>query len=86
MRLRWEDGAWEDYIYRQTQDRKTLKRINALISEIRRSPFEGIRKPEPLRGNLSGYWSRRIDDVNWIVYFEQDNIIYVVSCRGDYDD
>lgn len=86
MRLLWEDRAWEDYLYWQTQDRKTLKRINALIGEIKRNPFEGIGKPEPLKGNLSGYWSRRIDDSNRIVYFEQSGIVYVVSCRGHYDD
>ena len=84
MRLLWEDRAWEDYLYWQTQDRKTLKRINMLIGEIKRAPFEGIGKPEPLRGNLSGYWRRRIDEVNRIVYFEQSDIIYVVSCRGHY--
>lgn len=85
MRLLWEDRAWEDYLYWQTQDKKTLKRINVLINEIKRTPFEGIGKPEPLRGMLSGYWSRRIDDVNRIVYFEKNSIIYVVSCRGHYD-
>lgn len=85
MRLLWEDRAWEDYLYWQMQDRKTLKRINMLIGEIKRTPFEGIGKPEPLKGNLSGYWSRRIDDINRIVYFEQNGIVYVVSCRGHYD-
>ena len=84
MRLLWEDRAWEDYLYWQTQDRKTLKRINVLIADIKRSPFEGIGKPEPLRENLSGYWSRRIDETNRIVYFEKGGIIYVVSCRGHY--
>lgn len=86
MRLLWEDRAWDDYLYWQTQDRKTLKRINALIGEIKRTPFEGSGKPEPLKGNLSGYWSRRIDNVNRIVYFEQNDIVYVVSCRGHYND
>lgn len=86
MGLLWEDRAWEDYLYWQTQDRKTLKRINGLIGEIRRSPFDGIGKPEPLRGSLSGYWSRRIDEVNRIVYFERDGVIYIVSCRGHYSD
>lgn len=86
MRLLWEDRAWDDYIYWQMQDRKTLKRINSLLGEIRRNPFEGIGKPEPLKGNLSGYWSRRIDDFNRIVYFEQNDIIYIISCRGHYDD
>jgi len=85
MRLLWEDEAWDDYIYWQTQDKKILKRINALIADIKRSPFEGIGKPEPLKHNLSGYWSRRIDETNRIVYFEKGGIIYVVSCRGHYD-
>ncbi len=86
MRLLWEERAWNDYLYWQTQDRKTLKRINVLIGDIKRTPFEGIGKPEPLRGNLSGYWSRRIDDTNRIVYFEQEDVIYVISCRGHYED
>lgn len=64
MRLLWEDRAWEDYLYWQMQDKKTLKRINALIKDIARNAFDGIGKPEPLRGTLSGWWSRRIDDVN----------------------
>lgn len=86
MRLLWEDRAWEDYLYWQTMDKKTLKRINVLISDIKRTPFEGRGKPEPLRGNLSGYWSRRIDKVNRVVYFEREDIIYVISCRGHYED
>lgn len=84
MRLLWEDRAWDDYLYWQTQDKKTLKRINVLIEEIKRTPFVGRGKPEPLKNNLSGYWSRRIDETNRIVYFEKDNIIYVISCRGHY--
>lgn len=84
MKLLWEDRAWEDYLYWQTQNKKTLKRINTLISEIKRTPFEGIVKPEPLKGNLSGYWSRRIDEINRIVYFEQNGIVYIISCRGHY--
>ena len=64
MRILWENRAWEDYIYWQMQDRKTLKRINTLIKDIQRSPFEGIGKPEPLKGNLHGMWSRRIDQEN----------------------
>lgn len=62
MRLLWEDRAWSDYLYWQTQDKKTLKRINGLIKDIQRSTFEGIGKPEPLKENLSGMWSRRIDE------------------------
>lgn len=68
MRLLWEDRAWRDYLYWQTQDEKTLKQINALIKDIQRSPYQGIGNPEPLRGNLSGWWSRRIDQTNHIVY------------------
>ncbi len=86
MRLLWEDRAWEDYLFWQSQDKKTLKRINSLIKDIQRSTFEGVGKPEPLKGNLSGLWSRRIDETNRIVYFEEDGIIYIVSCRGHYED
>ncbi|EOS28612.1 txe/YoeB family addiction module toxin [Lachnospiraceae bacterium 28-4] len=86
MRLLWEDRAWEDYLYWQMQDKRTLKRINLLINDMKRTPFEGIGKPEPLRGSLSGYWSRRIDETNRIVYFWKDNVIYVISCRGHYED
>lgn len=68
MRLLWEDRAWDDYVYWQKQDKRTLKRINDLVKDIRRSPFDGIGKPEPLKGYLSGYWSRRIDDANRLVY------------------
>ena len=70
MRLLWEDRAWEDYLYWQMQDKKVLKRINALIKDIQRDTFDGIGKPEPLRENLSGWWSRRIDEANRIVYYE----------------
>lgn len=86
MRLLWEERAWEDYTYWQTQDKKTLKRINVLIKDIQRSTFEGIGKPEPLKGNLSGFWSRRIDDTHRIVYCEMNGAIIIASCRGHYDD
>lgn len=86
MRLLWEDRAWEDYLYWQAQDKKTLKRINGLIKDIQRNTFDGIGKPEPLKGNLSGMWSRRIDDANRIVYYEENEIIYIVSCKGHYDE
>lgn len=85
MRLLWEDRAWDDYLYWQKQDKKTLKRINTLINDIKRNPFDGIGKPEPLKENLSGYWSRRIDDKNRVVYYEQDNIVYILACRGHYE-
>lgn len=80
----WTDDAWEDYLYWQTQDRKTLKRINKLIQDTERHPFEGVGKPEPLRGNLSGYWSRRIDDVNRLVYSVKEKTLIIVSCRTHY--
>ena len=77
--------AWLDYLYWQGQDKKTLKRINALITEAARNPFEGTGKPEPLRGDLSGYWSRRIDDINRLVYRATDSDLVIVSCRFHYD-
>ena len=77
--------AWEHYQYWQGQDKKTLKRINTLINEAVRSPFSGIGKPEPLRGDLSGYWSRRIDDVNRLVYRATDSELIVIACRFHYD-
>lgn len=86
MGLLWEDRAWEDYLYWQTQDKKTIKRINNIIRDIQRSTFDGIGKPEPLKGELAGLWSRRIDDINRIVYYEKENVIYIVSCKGHYDD
>ena len=68
----------------QTQDKKTLKRINKLITDVQRSPFEGIGKPEPLKENLTGFWSRRIDDTNRLVYAVDDKAITVISCRYHY--
>lgn len=86
MRLLWEDRAWADYLYWQTTDRKKLKKVNELIKDIQRQPFQGIGKPEPLKGSLSGYWSRRIDDENRIVYYEQEETVYIIACRGHYKD
>ena len=82
--LTWTDDAWEDYLYWQTQDKKTLKRINKLINDVKRSPFEGIGKPEPLKENLSGFWSRRIDDTNRLVYAVDELAITIISCRYHY--
>ncbi|MEH0667473.1 Txe/YoeB family addiction module toxin [Vibrio scophthalmi] len=82
--LSWTDDAWDDYLYWQTQDKKTLKRINKLINDVKRSPFEGIGKPEPLKENLSGFWSRRIDDTNRLVYAVDDRAITIISCRYHY--
>ena len=86
MRKIWFDEAWEDYLYWQTQDRKTLKRVNKLIKDIEREPFSGIGKPEPLKGELSGCWSRRIDESNRIVYRIREEVVEIVSCKGHYDD
>jgi len=82
--LSWTDEAWNSYVYWQTQDKKTLKRINKLITDVQHSPFEGIGKPEPLRENLAGFWSRRIDDVNRLVYAVDESAITIISCRYHY--
>ena len=85
MRILWDERAWEDYLSWQMQDKKTLKRINALIKDIQRNPFDGIGKPEPLSGNYSGWWSRRIDDVNRIVYKVDGDVVIVAACKGHYE-
>ena len=86
MQKLWTDKAWEDYIYWQTQDKKTLKRVNQLIADIERNGYDGIGKPEPLKGNLSGWWSRRIDDGNRIVYRLKEDHVVIAQCRGHYSD
>jgi len=83
-KLAWTDVGWSDYIYWQSQDKKTLKRINKLIDNILRSPFEGIGKPEALKENLSGFWSRRIDDSNRLVYAVNDTHITIIACKYHY--
>ena len=80
----FSERAWDDYLYWQTQDRKTLKRINLLLKDIERNGFGGLGKAEPLRGDLSGFWSRRIDDTNRIVYAIREDTIEIISCRGHY--
>ncbi|OOF33037.1 addiction module protein [Salinivibrio costicola subsp. alcaliphilus] len=82
--LCWTDDAWRDYVYWHSQDRKTLKRINKLILDVKRTPFEGIGKPEALKENLTGFWSRRIDDTNRLVYAVDDRSITILSCRYHY--
>jgi toxin YoeB len=82
--LTFTDEAWDSYIYWQTQDKKTLKRINDLIEAAKRDPFVGIGKPEPLKYSLSGCWSRRIDDTNRLVYEVNDEEILIISCRYHY--
>lgn len=86
MKLLWEERAWKEYCYWQNQNKKTLKRINTIIKDIQRNFFDGIGKPEPLKCDFSGYWSRRIDDTNRIVYCVKNEIIIIVSCKGHYDD
>jgi len=82
--LSWTGEAWKDYVYWQSQDKKTLRRINKLIIETQRSPFEGVGKPEPLKENLSGFWSRRIDESNRLVYIVDDKQLTIISCRYHY--
>ncbi|MCL2789865.1 MAG: Txe/YoeB family addiction module toxin [Desulfobulbus sp.] len=82
----WSDGAWEDYLYWQAQDKKTLRRVNQLLLDIDRNGHKGIGKPEPLKHDKHGYWSRRIDDVNRLVYRIVDNRIEIAQCRTHYDE
>lgn len=84
MKLAWAEKAWEDYIYWQQKDKKLLKRINTLIKDIQRQPFEGIGDPEPLKHNWSGYWSRRIDRERRLVYKVTDDAIIIAQCRYHY--
>jgi toxin YoeB len=79
-------NAWEDYLYWQTQDKKTLKRINQLIKDIDRNSYEGMGKPEPLSGNLAGYWSRRIDEKNRLLYRVENEVIAIFELRTHYGD
>ena len=79
------ETAWEDYCYWQNQDKKTLKKINQLLNDIKRNNFTGIGKPEPLKNELSGFWSRRIDEKNRIVYTVENGIIQIIQCKGHYD-
>jgi len=84
MNLIFTDEAWEEYLYWQTNDKRNLKKINNLIKEIKREPFDGIGKPEALRHEFSGFWSRRITDEHRLVYEVSKNSISIVSCRYHY--
>jgi toxin YoeB len=84
MPIKFADQAWEDYLFWQQSDRATTRRIHALIKDIQRSPFSGIGKPEPLRYNFSGFWSRRIDEEHRLVYTIDDACIVIVQCRYHY--
>jgi toxin YoeB len=82
--LQVTDESWNDYVYWQSQDKRILKRINTLIKETLREPFAGIGKPEPLKESLSGFWSRRIDETNPLVYEVDDEVLTIISCRYHY--
>ena len=82
----WSDRAWDDYEYWQEQDRKTLRTINKLLKDIGRTPFSGLGKPEPLKHNWSGYWSRRIDDKNRMIYRIVDGKLEIAQCKAHYSD
>lgn len=83
--IQWDADAWEEYCDLQQVDRSIIKRINQLIKDITRNPFDGIGKPEALRGNLSGFWSRRITDEHRMVYAVEENTVIIISCKGHYD-
>jgi len=85
MVLTFSENAWEDYLYWQKTDKKIVKKINGLIKEIQRTPFDGTGKPEPLRYDLAGYWSRRIDREHRLIYQVVDNEILIYACRFHYD-
>jgi toxin YoeB len=85
MSLIWSDEAWDDYLYWQDNDKKILKKLNALIKECQRTPFEGIGKPEALKHSLSGYYSRRITDEHRLIYKPNKDDIFIVQCRFHYD-
>ena len=84
MNLIFSDKAWEEYMYWQNMDKQILKKINQLIKDIKREPFEGIGKPEPLKYELSGFWSRRISDEHRLIYEVSESYISIVSCRFHY--
>jgi toxin YoeB len=84
MRLLFSEQGWEDYLWWQAHDRKVLERINVLIKETSRNPFQGIGKPEPLRGDLSGWWSRRITQEHRLVYRAVDGTLQIAQCRYHY--
>ena len=86
MNKYFTENGWKDYIYWETEDKKTLKRINKLIDDISRNGNEGIGKPEPLAGELSGFWSRRINDKDRLIHKIDDENIYIIACRYHYDD
>jgi toxin YoeB len=85
MKFIFVDESWEDYLYWQKTDKKKLNRINELLKDISRTPYQGIRKPEPLKYKYSGFWSRRIDDEHRLIYQVKDDEILIAKCRHHYD-
>lgn len=83
--IKWDFDAWGDYLSWQNQDKNTLKRINELIKDMARDPFDGIGKPEALKGNLSGFYSRRINSEHRLVYAVDETTIYIIACKGHYN-
>lgn len=83
--IKWDFDAWKDYLSWQNQDKNTLKRINELIKDMVRDPFDGIGKPEALKGNLSGFYSRRINSEHRLVYAVDMTTIYIIACKGHYN-
>lgn len=86
MNKTWSDIAWDDYLYWQTQDKKTLKKINSLLKDIDRNGYKCKGKPEPLKGNLSGYWSVHINEKDRLVFKIEGSAIEIAQCRTHYDD
>jgi toxin YoeB len=84
--VQWDFDAWEDYLYWQKNDKQASKRINQLVKDMRRNPYDGTGKPEPLKGNLSGFWSRRITEEHRIVYAVENEVLLILSCKGHYKD
>jgi toxin YoeB len=84
MKLIWSEKSWDDYLYWQATDKKIVKKINSLIRDIKREPFDGLGKPEPLKYEMAGSWSRRITDEHRLVYLVEPDVIYVVGCRYHY--
>ena len=84
-RIQRDFDAWNEYLYWQREDRKILRKINQLIKDISRDPFDGIGKPEPLKENLSGFWSRRINDEHRLIYIVEEATVIIISCKGHYE-
>lgn len=84
MILSWADDAWDDYLFWQAEDKKILKRVNLLIKDIKRNPFDGLGDPEPLKHDLSGFWSRRIDREHRLVYQVENDTLFIIQCRFHY--